>query len=91
MKKADFVAQVAEKTGLTKKDAETAINAYNEVVIEALKSGEKVQLTGFGTFEARQRAARDGFNPLTKEKIRIAASVAPSFKAGKAFKDSLNQ
>ena len=90
MKKTDFVALVAEKGGLSKKDAETAINAYNEAVIEALKAGEKVQLVGFGTFEPRHRAARDGFNPLTKEKIKIKASVNPSFKAGKAFKDALN-
>lgn len=70
MKKADFVALVAEKGGFSKKDAETAVNAYAEAVIDALKQGEKVQLVGFGTFEAKQRAARDGFNPITKEKIK---------------------
>ncbi len=90
MKKSDFVALVAEKAGLSKKDAEAAVNAYAESVISALKDGEKVQIIGFGTFEAKQRPERDGFNPITKEKIRIKASVAPSFKAGKAFKDALN-
>ncbi len=90
MKKSDFVALVAEKAGLSKKDAEAAVNAYTESVISALKDGEKVQIIGFGTFEAKQRPERDGFNPITKEKIKIKASVAPSFKAGKAFKDALN-
>lgn len=90
MKKADFVALVAEKGDFSKKDAEAAVSAYTEAVIDALKQGEKVQLVGFGTFEAKQRAARDGFNPITKEKIKIKASVSPSFKAGKAFKDALN-
>lgn len=90
MKKSDFIALVAEKGDLTKKDAEVAVAAYNEAIIAALKSGEKVQLIGFGTFEPRNRAARDGFNPITKEKIRIKASVNPSFKAGKAFKEALN-
>ncbi len=90
MKKADFVALVAEKGDFTKKEAETAVNAYSEAVIDALKQGEKIQLVGFGTFEPRHRAARDGFNPITKEKIRIKASINPSFKASKAFKDALN-
>ena len=90
MNKADFVALVAEKAGLTKKDAEKAVNAYNDCVVEALKAGDKVQLVGFGTFEARERAAREGFNPITKEKINIPASVSPAFKPGKALKDSLN-
>jgi DNA-binding protein HU-beta len=90
LKKADFVSLVAEKGDFSKKDAEAAVNAYTEAVIDALKQGEKVQLVGFGTFEAKQRAARDGFNPITKEKIKIKASVSPSFKAGKAFKDALN-
>ncbi|MCK5129257.1 MAG: HU family DNA-binding protein [Clostridiales bacterium] len=90
MKKSDFIALVAEKGNLTKKDAEVAIEAYNTAVIAALKSGEKVQLVGFGTYEPRHRAERDGFNPITKEKIRIKASINPSFKAGKAFKAALN-
>ena len=90
MKKSDFVAMVAEKADLSKKDAEAAVNAYAEAVISALKAGEKVQLVGFGTYEAKNRPARDGFNPITKEKIRIKASVNPSFKAGKAFKEALN-
>jgi len=90
MNKADFIALVAEKAGLTKKDAEKAVNAYNDCVVEALKAGDKVQLVGFGTFEARKRASREGFNPITKEKIKIPASVSPAFKPGKALKDSLN-
>jgi len=90
MKKSDFVALVAEKANLSKKDAEAAVAAYAEAVISALKDGEKVQLVGFGTFEAKHRAERDGFNPITKEKIRIKASINPSFKAGKAFKAELN-
>ncbi len=90
MKKSDFVALVAEKGCISKKEAETAVNAYNEAVIAALQAGEKVQLVGFGTFEPRHRAARDGFNPLTKEKIKIKASINPAFKAGKAFKEALN-
>ncbi len=90
MKKSDFVALVADKGGLSKKDAEAAVNAYTEAVISALKDGEKVQIVGFGTFEAKNRPERDGFNPITKEKIRIKASVSPTFKAGKAFKEALN-
>ena len=90
MKKSDFVAMVAKEADLSKKDAEAAVNAYAEAVISALKAGEKVQIVGFGTFEAKKRPARDGFNPITKEKIKIKASVNPSFKAGKAFKEALN-
>ena len=90
MNKSDFVALVAEKANLSKKDAEAAVNAYAEAVISVLKDGEKVQLVGFGTYEAKARPARDGFNPITKEKIKIKASVNPSFKAGKAFKEALN-
>ena len=90
MNKTDFVAAVAEQAGLSKKDAEKAVNAYAEVVKAELKKGEKVQLVGFGTFEVTERAAREGINPLTKKTIKIAASKAPKFKAGKAFKDALN-
>jgi len=88
--KAELVAAVAEKSELTKKDAEKAVNALVASVTEALKNGDKVQVVGFGTFEVRQRAAREGLNPATKEKIQIPATKAPVFKAGKALKDSVN-
>ena len=87
MNKAELVAAVAEKTNFTKKDAEVAINAVVASIEEALVKGEKVQLIGFGTFEARERAARTGKNPQTGAAIKIAAATVPAFKAGKAFKD----
>ena len=91
MNKAELVAAIAEKTGtLKKKDAEMAVNAFIASVEEALVKGEKVQLIGFGTFEVAQRAAREGRNPLTGEKMQIKASKAPKFKAGKALKDAVN-
>ncbi|ABY91994.1 HU family DNA-binding protein [Thermoanaerobacter brockii subsp. lactiethylicus] len=90
MNKADLVAKIAEKSELTKKDAEKALNAFIEAVEEALKNGDKVQLVGFGTFEVRERAERKGRNPQTKEEITIPASKAPIFKAGKALKDLVN-
>lgn len=90
MNKAELVAAIAEKTELSKKDAEKALKAFTEVVEEELKKGEKIQLVGFGTFEVTQRAAREGINPITKEKMSIPASKAPKFKAGKALKDSIN-
>ena len=80
--KQDLIAEVAAKTGLTKKDSEKAVNAFGEVVTEFLAKGEKVQLIGFGTFETRERAAREGRNPQTGEAIKIAATVVPAFKAG---------
>lgn len=89
MNKTELVAAVAEKAGLTKKDAEKALAAVIESVTKAIKKGDKVQLVGFGTFEARKRAARQGINPATGEKIKIAASKTPVFKAGKAFKDAI--
>lgn len=89
MNKAELVAAVAEKTGVSKKDAEKSINAFTEAITEALKDGEKVQLMGFGTFEVKNRAARKGHNPMTKEEIDIPASRAPVFKAGKQLKDSV--
>lgn len=88
MTKNDLVAQVAGTAELTKKDAEKAVNAVLETITEALKNGEKVSLVGFGTFETRQRPARKGLNPRTKEEITIPATVAPAFKAGKALKDA---
>ena len=89
MNKTELVAAMAEKAGLSKKDAEKALNAFVESIEETLKEGDKVSLVGFGTFETRERAARDGKNPRTGEKIKIAASKIPAFKAGKAFKDML--
>jgi DNA-binding protein HU-beta len=92
MNKADLVTAVADKTGFTKKDAEVAVNAFIDVVETALVKGEKVQLIGFGTFETRARKARQGRNPRKPgEVIKIAASKAPVFKAGKALKDAVNK
>ena len=90
MNKADLIAAIAAKTGDTKKAAEASVNAFVEVVTDALKEGDKVQLVGFGSFEVRKRAARKGRNPQTKEEIKIPASKAPVFKAGKALKDLVN-
>ena len=90
MNKTELVAAMAEKSELTKKDAEKALSAFLESVEDALKKGDKVQLVGFGTFEVKQRAARTGINPQTKKPVDIKASKAPAFKAGKAFKDALN-
>ena len=89
MNKTTFVANVAEKAGLTQKQADAALNAVLDVIVDELKKGEKVQLTGFGTFEVRERAAREGRNPATGETIKIAAAKTPAFKAGKKFKDAL--
>ena len=92
MNKAELVAKVAEKTGFTKKDAEAAVNALVGSIEEALVNGDKVQLIGFGTFETRERKARQGRNPRKPgEVIAIDASKAPVFKAGKALKDSVNK
>ena len=88
MNKSDLVSMMAAKSNLTKKDSESALNAFIEAVETSLKKGEKIQLVGFGTFEVRKRAARTGINPRTKESIKIPASKAPVFKAGKALKDS---
>ena len=90
MNKADLVAAMAEKAGVSKKDAEASLKAFTDVVAEELKKGEKIQLVGFGTFEVSERAARTGRNPHTGAEMTIAASKAPKFKAGKALKDSLN-
>ena len=90
MNKAELITSMAEKSKLTKKDAELALKALIESVEEALEKGEKVQLVGFGTFETRERAAREGRNPRTGETMKIAASKSPKFKAGKALKDMLN-
>ncbi|SFT89113.1 DNA-binding protein HU-beta [Selenomonas sp. GACV-9] len=90
MNKTELVASVAEKTGLTKKDAEKAVNALFDSVQAALTSGDKVQMIGFGTFEVKERAARKGRNPRTGQDIEIPASKNPVFKAGKALKDAVN-
>lgn len=90
MNKTELIAAISEKTGLTKKDSDAALAAVVDSIADALKNGDKVSLIGFGTFEVRERAARVGQNPQTGEKINIAASKAPAFKAGKALKDALN-
>ena len=91
MNKADLIARIAEEADLSKKSAEVALNAFIGAVEGALKKGEKVQLVGFGSFEVRKRAARKGRNPQTKEEIKIPASKAVAFKAGKALKDLVNK
>lgn len=90
MNKTELVAAMAEAAGLSKKDAEKALKAFTDVVAAELKKGGKVQLVGFGTFEVSERAAREGRNPQTGAAMKIPASKAPKFKAGKALKDSLN-
>ena len=91
MNKTELVAAVAEKAALSKKDAEKAVSAVVEAITGALADGEKVQLVGFGTFEVRERAARTGKNPRTGAAIKIAASKVPAFKAGQAFKNTVNK
>ena len=90
MNKTELIDSMAAKTGLTKKNAEAALNAFVETVSEELTKGEKVSLVGFGTFEVSERAEREGRNPQTGETMKIAASKAPKFKAGKALKDMVN-
>ena len=91
MNRTELIAAMAEKTELSKKDAETALKAFTDVVAEELKKGEKIQLVGFGTFEVSERAAREGINPRSGETMTIAASKSPKFKAGKALKDLVNE
>ena len=90
MTKAELINAVAQKTELSKKDSEKAVVAVIDAISETLAAGEKVALVGFGTFEVKERAAREGINPRTKEKIEIPASKLPVFKAGKALKDMVN-
>ena len=90
MNKTELIAAMAEESGLTKTDTEKALNASVHQVEAALKAGEKIQLTGFGSFEVKERAERIGRNPRTKEVVKIPASKAPVFKAGKPLKDALN-
>ena len=89
MTKVDLIAQVAEKTGLTKKDSEKVVTAVLDTITENLANGEKVSLVGFGMFEVKERAERMGHNPKTGEPMKIEASKAPSFKAGKALKEAV--
>ena len=91
MNKAELVAAIAEKTELSKKDSEKALKAFIDVVTEELTKGEKIQLVGFGTFEVAERSAREGRNPQTGATMKIPASKAPKFKAGKALKDVINK
>ncbi len=90
MNKTELVAAMAEQAGLSKKDAENALKAFTDVLAGELKKDGKVQLVGFGTFEVSKRAAREGRNPQSGEVMKIAASKAPKFKAGKALKDMIN-
>ncbi len=91
MNKAELVAAVAEKTALSKKDSEKAVNAALDTVTASLQSGEKVSLVGFGVFDVKEREARMGRNPKTKEEIPIPASRVPQFKAGKALKEAIDK
>ena len=91
MNKAELVSAVAEKTGMSKKDSEKAVNAAFDTITEALAAGDKVQLVGFGAFEAKERGARIGRNPKTKEEIEIPASRVASFKVGKALKEAVTK
>ena len=91
MTKAELVTSLAEKSGLTKKDSEKALAAFIETVTDTLAQGESIQLVGFGTFEVRERAAREGINPRTKAKIEIAATKVPACKAGRALKDAVSK
>ncbi|MBN6187338.1 HU family DNA-binding protein [Aneurinibacillus sp. BA2021] len=90
MNKTELIEKVAESTEMTKKQASQAVDAILDSISSALKSGEKVQLIGFGNFESRERAARKGRNPQTGEEIEIAATKVPAFSPGKALKDAVN-
>ena len=91
MTKAELIAAIAEKAGMTKKDADAALSATIDTITDTLAKGDKIQLVGFGTFEVRERAAREGVNPQTKKKIKIAASKVPAFKAGSALKEAVSK
>lgn len=91
MNKSELISAIAEKSELSKKDSEKALNAFVEVITDALKKEEKVQLIGFGTFDLTKRAAREGRNPSTGAAIQIPASVTPKFTAGKALKEAVNK
>ena len=89
MTKAEFIAAVAAKSDMTKKDTEKAVSAVIDTITDTLAKGEKIQLVGFGTFEVRERAAREGINPQTKKKIKISAAKVPAFKAASALKEAV--
>lgn len=91
MNKAELIASVAQKNALTRKDAEKLVSSVLETITQTLSAGEKVSLVGFGTFEVKTRAAHEGINPMTKEKIQISEGKSPVFKAGKQLKDSVNK
>ena len=91
MNKTELIAAMADQAGISKKDAEKALKAFTDVVADELKKGEKIQLVGFGTFEVSERAAREGRNPQSGKPMKIAASKAPAFTAGKALKDAVNE
>ena len=91
MNKVELIAQIAEKSGLSKKDAEKALAATVDAITEAVSTGDKVQLVGFGSFEVKQREARVGRNPKTKEAIELPATRVPVFKAGRALKDAVSK
>ncbi len=91
MTKAELVATMAAKSGLSKKDTEKALSSFIDTVTETLSNGDSIQLVGFGTFEVRDRAARTGINPRTKEKMSIEATKVPAFKAGRALKDAVSE
>ena len=91
MNKQDLISAIAEKANLTKKDSEAALSAVIDTIQTALKKGDKVQLVGFGSFEVRKRAAREGRNPQTGATMKIAAAKVPTFKAGKGLKDLINK
>ncbi len=91
MKKTDLIDVIKENVGISKKDAEKALTVALDAIVNAVAEGDKVQISGFGTFEQRQRNARTGVDPRTGESINIAASKVPAFKAGKAFKDIVNR
>ncbi len=89
MNKAELIAAIAAQTGLSKKDSESAVNAFVDIVTKTLANGDKVQIVGFGAFDVKERAERIGRNPQTKQEIQIPASRSPQFKAGKALKDAV--
>ena len=91
MNKTELIASVAEKAAISKKEADTVVNAVLDSIVDTLAKGEKVQLVGFGTFEVRERSERMGRDPRTNSPMKIAASKAPAFKAGQAFKGAVNK
>ena len=91
MNKGEFLKAIAAKADMTQKDADAFYSAMIDVIVAELKKGEKIALLGFGTFEVKKKAAREGINPKTKQKIKIAASNAPAFKVGGSFKDQFNK